>query len=242
MCLRGEELDGRLVAWGPADFALGWDAEDLEKAVSYAASVRAESPSSEHAWAGGMAEGELEALSPDGQGILGWGSALLWAASRAESARPGQVLIDDELRTLHEAELGISEAHAFSEPGQGSGFWQLDLEHPWRGGQAPEEVQAPEGSVPQRMVDAITELRRARTQVSARPASVQCQTTLALAMALSSVGRPEEALLEALDALARARELHDPRAIGACMALLAKLYAGVGQSEASALLRDMSRG
>jgi hypothetical protein len=55
---------------------------------------------------------------------------------------------------------------------------------------------------------------------------------------LSRAGRPEEALLDALDALARARETHDPKAIGACMALLAKLYAGVGLSDEASALRD----
>jgi hypothetical protein len=57
-------------------------------------------------------------------------------------------------------------------------------------------------------------------------------------MTLALAHRPEEALLEALDALARAREAEDAKAIGACTALLAKLYAGAGHAEeASALLK-----
>jgi hypothetical protein len=57
-------------------------------------------------------------------------------------------------------------------------------------------------------------------------------------MMLANAGRPEEALLDALDALARARETHDPKAMGACMALLAKLYAGAGLTDAASALRD----
>jgi hypothetical protein len=61
-------------------------------------------------------------------------------------------------------------------------------------------------------------------------------------MTLSIAGRPEEALLEALDALARAREVEDPRAIGACLALLAKLYAAAGFTSAAARLREVATG
>jgi len=57
-------------------------------------------------------------------------------------------------------------------------------------------------------------------------------------MAFAISGRPEEALLEVLDALARARELQDAKAVGACMALLAKLYAGAGRSGEAGALRD----
>jgi hypothetical protein len=57
-------------------------------------------------------------------------------------------------------------------------------------------------------------------------------------MALTLAGRAEEGLLEALDALARAREAREPKAVGACMALLAKLYAGAGRPGEAAALRE----
>ncbi len=59
-------------------------------------------------------------------------------------------------------------------------------------------------------------------------------------MTLSIAGRPEEALLEALDALARARDAHDRKAIGACTALLAKLYAAAGFAGAATRLREVA--
>jgi hypothetical protein len=89
-------------------------------------------------------------------------------------------------------------------------------------------------------VEALADLRRARAAAEGGPPSARCQTALALAMALAIAGRPEEALLEAIDALARARESEDPRAIGACMALLAKLYAGAGKTGEAAALRESS--
>jgi hypothetical protein len=48
--------------------------------------------------------------------------------------------------------------------------------------------------------------------------------------------RPEEALLEALDALARARESGQAKAIEACKALLAKLYARNGHEAGATIL------
>jgi hypothetical protein len=86
--------------------------------------------------------------------------------------------------------------------------------------------------------DALVELRRVRAAAEGGPPAGRCQAALALAVALSVAQRPEEALLEALDALARAREAEDAKAVAACRALLAKLYAAAGRSEeASALLK-----
>jgi hypothetical protein len=239
MCVRGEEMDGRLVAWSAAGFAMGWDVAYLEKAARYAASIREEIHPSVRPWAAAMAEGDLEALSPDGEGILAWGSALLWAAALAESAGPGQVLVHDELHARHGDDLNVVEALAAGDSSQASRYWQLDLDRPWLSGRAEEEVSARRSQpVPARLVDAIAELRRARARVGGRSPSAQCQAALALAMMLANAGRPEEALLDALDALARARETNDPKATGACMALLAKLYAGAGLSDEASALRE----
>jgi hypothetical protein len=89
-------------------------------------------------------------------------------------------------------------------------------------------------------VDALGELRRARARADGGPPASRCQAALALAMTLAIAGRLEDALLEAMDALARARELQDPKAIGACTALLAKLYAGAGETGEAAALRESS--
>jgi hypothetical protein len=87
-------------------------------------------------------------------------------------------------------------------------------------------------------IEALAHLRRARADAEGGPAVSRCQAALALAMALTLAGRTEEGLLEALDALARAREARDARAVGACMALLAKLYAGANRPGEAAALRE----
>jgi putative intracellular protease/amidase len=89
-------------------------------------------------------------------------------------------------------------------------------------------------------VEALVELRRARARAEGGPATTRCQAALALAMTLAIAGRADEALLEALDALARAREAQDPKAVGACMALLAKLYSSAGHPGEAAALRESS--
>jgi hypothetical protein len=76
--------------------------------------------------------------------------------------------------------------------------------------------------------EAIRALRQSRVLATSEPPAVQCQAALALAFALATAGRPDEALLEGLDALARAREARDSRAQAACLAFLAKLFARVG--------------
>ncbi|HEY1959121.1 MAG TPA: hypothetical protein VGH28_26085 [Polyangiaceae bacterium] len=76
--------------------------------------------------------------------------------------------------------------------------------------------------------EAIRALRQSRALATSEPPAVQCQAALALALAQQTAGHPDEALLEGLDALARAREAGDSRAQAACLAFLAKLFARVG--------------
>jgi hypothetical protein len=95
-------------------------------------------------------------------------------------------------------------------------------------------AQLEEGADP---TEALSALRRARAAAEAGPPAARCRAALALAVALAVAQRPEDALIEALDALARARDTGDAKALAACRALLARLYAAVGRAaEASALL------
>ena len=67
------------------------------------------------------------------------------------------------------------------------------------------------------------------------------RSVLALGLALAAANRPDEALLEGLDALARAREGGDVRAIAACLAFLAKLYGRVEMGLDAAALSAAAR-
>jgi hypothetical protein len=303
---RGEALGGQLVAWSAALLAVAWDTDSMEEAVHLATSIREEPRKPERGWAAGLAEGELDLLAPDGARMhLAWGPALLTAASLARIARPGEVLVDGDVRALRAGQLGLLGARAAIDSGRRVRGWKLDLDHPWKRSvdAAPpvvaavpppprpraastsdveatletaamdfsEElssadvlqiVEATASAAPQASeertgtriaervrklargdedtdaIEALAELRRARAAVEGGPPAARCQAALALAMTLAIARRPEEALLEALDALARAREAQDAKAVGACMALLAKLYSGVGMGGEATALRE----
>jgi hypothetical protein len=322
MCARGEALGGRLVAWSAALLAMAWDPDSIEEALLLGTSVREESLSLERSWSSGVAEGELEPLSPEGARMqLAWGEALVLAASLARIAKPGELLVDGDVRALRAGQLTLLGSRAATDAGLRVRGWRLDLEHPWKrsadtgvaGADATDRyfVFPPEGESPAppdlgttqempiadfstedfsayevleivdaaatsavgRLIeselssaserhpitpladrvrrfargeqgsdtgDVLSDVRRARARVEGAPAATRCQAALALAMTLAIAGRPEEALLEALDALARAREGQDPKAVGACMALLAKLYASAGMPVEAASLRESS--
>ena len=322
MCARGEALGGRLVAWSAALLAMAWDPDSIEEALLLGASVREESLSLERSWSSGMAEGELEPLSPEGARMqLAWGDALVSAASLARIAKPGELLVDGDVRALRAGQLTLLGARAATDAGQRVRGWRLDIEHPWKrsaetgvaGADATDryfvfpqqdespappdlgttqetpiadfstedfsaydvleivdasvaddlallaELEQPEKSDRHPVIsladrvrklarggqgsdpgDVLSDVRRARGRVEGAPPATRCQAALALAMTLAIAGRPEEALLEALDALARAREGQDPKAVGACMALLAKLYSSAGMTGEAAALRESS--
>lgn len=79
--------------------------------------------------------------------------------------------------------------------------------------------------------DALRVLRRARADLDPKDHAQRCQASLAIGVALSVAGRPQEALLEGMDALARARHAGDDRGANACLAFLAKLFGSVGRTE-----------
>ncbi|MGO9838756.1 MAG: hypothetical protein ACLP1X_31640 [Polyangiaceae bacterium] len=288
LCARGEALGGRLVAWSAVMLAIAWDADSIEEALLLATSVREGAQVPERGWAGGVAEGELEPLAPDGQRMhLAWGEALLSSVSLARVARPGEVLVDGDVRALRAGQLTLRGARSATDSGQRIRGWRLDLEAPWKTGapvsgsrppaefsadglsteevleiverasQPPpgsgddvasgpppagtvlaERVRALVGQEPSgRAVETLADLRRSRARAEGGPPTARCQAALALSMTLCIAGRTEEALLEGLDALARSREAQDPRAIGACLALLSKLYANAGFADAAAALK-----
>ncbi len=79
--------------------------------------------------------------------------------------------------------------------------------------------------------DAIRRLRDAAELARRTGSRDRCRTALALAVALSAGSRHEEALLEALDALARAREADDMRGEHASLRFLSQLSRRVGRAD-----------
>lgn len=83
------------------------------------------------------------------------------------------------------------------------------------------------------VTDALRRLRSAKDGARSLPPGDKSRAALALGVALASAGRGTEALLEGLEALARAREAHDRRGEVACARFLAQLSGAAGSEEAA---------
>ena len=81
--------------------------------------------------------------------------------------------------------------------------------------------------------DALRRLRAAAD--AAREPAQRARARLAYGVALAGAGRAESALLEALEALARAREAQDAHGEHACALFLARLSSKVGQADAASV-------
>jgi hypothetical protein len=90
--------------------------------------------------------------------------------------------------------------------------------------------------------DAIRRLRDAAGEAKRTGSRDRCRASLALAVALAAASRHDEALLEGLDALARARETEDAKGERACARFLSQLSATAGHSDAAAAWAALASG
>jgi len=81
--------------------------------------------------------------------------------------------------------------------------------------------------------DALRVLRAARTRAQQKGVAERSRAALALAVGLAAVGRKSDSLLEALDALARARAAGDAKGERACAGFLARLSRSAGDEQAA---------
>jgi hypothetical protein len=82
--------------------------------------------------------------------------------------------------------------------------------------------------------DAIRRLRVAAEDAKEARSTDRCRASLALGVALAAANRHEEALFEALDALARAREGDDKKGERACIRFLVQLSTTAGHPDIAA--------
>jgi hypothetical protein len=88
--------------------------------------------------------------------------------------------------------------------------------------------------------EALRLLRTAKVRARHLDAEERCRAALAFAVALSVTGRNTEALLEALEALARAREVGDTPGERACARFLAQLTEQAGHHEYARAWRSLA--
>lgn len=210
----------------------------------------------------GISQGVMHAASELGSlASLGFGAPLARAWALAKVARPGEVLVDPEMPAAEHGEIPTCGMNAgrdgalrvrglildplyvpsVSMPSVEAGVPTLspNASHASRTSIAPSQSSGPErrhgiealskGDV----AEALTALRKGVEKTRSAPPEERARALLAHGIALAATGREKEALLEALDALARAREADDARGEEACARFLAKLSEGVGQPEAA---------
>lgn len=81
--------------------------------------------------------------------------------------------------------------------------------------------------------EALRRLRRAKEKGLGDEPSARCRAALALGLALAAAGRPYEAALEGIEAIARAREGQDERGQRACARFLSQVAAQLGDQGSS---------
>lgn len=88
--------------------------------------------------------------------------------------------------------------------------------------------------------DALRRLRDAKHRARQLSLSEQCRASLALSVAIAAAGRSTDAMLEALEGLARARRGGDSRGERACAKFLAQLAQKAGQEPVALAWQDLS--
>jgi hypothetical protein len=253
---RAEALGAELVSWGAASVAFGWDPELVEETVSFVVGLHDDTGWSCGVSEGEMeplGEGASRATLAWGEPLLRAFSLARIAApgevlvdervSAAEHLALGAVRIGSEAgQGVRGAVLDVQRP------------WNPVVDAPPVSARSPQRVaertlelvrhavrsRSGRDALAARMqaiarlsrgevADALASLQKVRAASAGQPRVVQCQASLALAVALLAAGLPDEALLEALDALAHARAASDLRSTGACLAFLAKLFARVGR-------------
>lgn len=247
-------LGGSLCAWSPDGFAIELLADCVEEAlvlVGQATDEAAQTPELA-AFAIGISQGTMTVLAEVSPfGALGFGTPLVVASALAKIARPGEVLLDPEMPAVAQGELptyGMSAGAAGKLRVRGLVLDPLHL--PALSSPSVEEtspksrgsLKPGQSSGPERrhgiealskgeLAEALTALRKGVEKTRSAPPMERARAKLAHAVGLFANGREHEALLEGLDALARAREAEDARGEEACARFLAKLSESVGKRE-----------
>jgi hypothetical protein len=161
----------------------------------------------------------------------------------------GSASVDSEPPTIMAGRAAARDAASPVSAHAGNGSRPLDLDA-LTGTGTEEELAGAPGVLAQRM-RAITELSHGqiahavdllrathgKLQREASSPSTLCQASLVLGVALAHSGQTEEALLQGLDALARAREGRDEPGEHACVTFLTKLFDGTSHAAAAQKVR-----
>lgn len=245
-----DALGATLCSFGGSTFSFELHPDSFEKAVVLVAQACDElSRHPRPSFGMGISQGFLyPAFEEEGLGWLASGIPLVTAIGLASIARPGEVLIDPALAADH-GELpscGMSVGMDGEREIRGlilDPLYVPTLSLPAFGGarrltsiplsqsSGPERRQGMEALSKGDVVEALVALRRGVEKTMSAPPEERARALLAHSVALSAGGDEKEALLEGLEALARAREARDRRGEEACARFLATLTEKAGRGD-----------
>lgn len=264
-----EALGGSLCAWSGLGFAFELLPESLEKALVLVGQACDEVASGMPAWSFGISQGEMSGVAEAGPlSTLGWGAPLVVATALAGMAQPGEVLLDPALPALEGDELPLRGHREGTSGGRylrglildplyvpsvATGPTTLAPEArpksllPSRTTLPPSQSSGPERRIGMEALskgdtkEALVALSKGVAKTKSAPPVERARALLAHGIALAATGREREALLEVLEALARAREAEDARGEEACARFLAKLAEAAGQPEAALTWKQVAQ-
>lgn len=257
-------LGGSIRAFADSLFAIEFLPDSLEKVlvlVGQASDEIANSPGAPP-YRVGISQGLIQNAAEAGPlAEMAWGAPLVMASALSFIAAPGEVLLDPDMPAVEHGEIptcGVS-AGAYGEL-RVRGLLLDPLYVPALSSPVEEEratsrhpsVLPSQSSGPERrhgmealskgdLTEALLALRKGVEKTKSAPPVERAKALLAHSVALAAVGREYEAVLEALSALARAREAADRRGEEACARFLAKLSEGARQDEAALIWREVAK-
>lgn len=254
-------LGGSICAWSSEGFGIELLAECVEEALVLVAQATDESTQTPElgSFGIGISQGTMFPLADVSPfGALAFGTPLVIASGLARIARPGEVLLDPEMPAVAQGEVptyGVSAGAVGKLRLRGLVLDPLHLPTlsppPPPVGEKPRPSIAPgQSSGPERrhgmealskgdLAEALSALRKGVEKTKSAPPMERARAKLAHAVGLFASGREHEALLDGLDALARAREAEDARGEEACVRFLAKLCESVGKPELALKWREL---
>ncbi len=240
LCARAEARGAKLVALSPAVVAFGWEDELVDEAISLTIDATRDDGDYFNL-SFGLSQGTLVPLFADAKGVaqsIAIGTPLSVAEALAEACGPRQLLVDGSADTLRRGELETIGEPAIIFLGSEQYLAHFcDLSQPWKSRPSARsgrrvhhalmsKVSALGGGDGAITEEVILALLAEKSRVNGLGA---VRASMALAIAYAQLGRGSQALIEAMDALAMARQDGVPRAKTACSALVLKLYASAGK-------------
>ena len=242
LCSRAEVRGARLVALSPAVVAFAWMDEGVEEAIGL--TIDATRDDGDYfGLSFGLSQGSLVPLFADAKGAaeaLAVGTPLSVAEALAEACGPKQLLVDGSTDAVRRGELVTVGEPAIIFLGSEQYVAHFcDLSQPWtsrpsiRSGQRVHYALMSKvaalggGDSDGNMTEEVMLTLLADKSRTSGLAAVRA--SMALSLAYASLGQGAQALVEAMEALATARQEGHPRAVTACNALILKIYAGAGK-------------